>query len=245
MLSGMRHRSLPTPRTRPIGWSGAAAVLAGAAMGAGAGARVACQLAGQLPGPSGCAPGGAAAGALAGALVALGALPLLPQGTRRGEDAGHRPAPTTATTARLLWLAIAAMLGRWLAEALVKPQMGLEGLGWLALLPGVLVTAAGLATVAEGLLRRRGWARWAAVVAFPLIGVTALTGLVAWAGAVVRSRSSGWGPAPEVVALDLVTPALFLAISVGVMVLLLSPATRRDFQSSRQPPAAASRPAGP
>jgi hypothetical protein len=157
MLSGMQHLALPTPRTRPIGWSGAAAVIAGA-------------------------------------------LPLLPQGTRRGEDAGHRPAPTTATTARLLWLAIAATLGRWLAEAVVKPQMGPEGLGWLALLPVALVTAAGLATVAEGLLRRRGWARWAAVVAFSLIGVTALTGLVEWAGAVARSRASGWGRPPPTAA---------------------------------------------
>lgn len=52
--------------------------------------------------------------------------------------------------------AIAAALGRWLAEAVVKPQMGLEGLGWMALLPVVLVAAAGLAMSAQGLLRRRG-----------------------------------------------------------------------------------------
>jgi hypothetical protein len=42
-----------------------------------------------------------------------------------------------------------------------------------------------------------------------------------------------WRPAP----IDLVTPVLFLAISVGVIVLLMTPATRREFQSSRQPPA--------
>jgi hypothetical protein len=121
----MRQASFPTPLTRPIGWSGAAAVIAGAAMGAIVGARVACSLGGWLPGPA-CAPDGAPTGALVGALLALGALPLLGQGTRRGEHATHRPAPTTTTAARLVWLAIAAALGRWLAEAVVKPQMGLE-----------------------------------------------------------------------------------------------------------------------
>jgi hypothetical protein len=49
------------------------------------------------------------------------ALPLLGQGTRRGEHAAYRPAPTTTTAARLVWLAIAASLGRWLAEAVVHP----------------------------------------------------------------------------------------------------------------------------
>jgi hypothetical protein len=33
MLSGMQQLSFPTRQTRPIGWSGAAAVIAGAAMG--------------------------------------------------------------------------------------------------------------------------------------------------------------------------------------------------------------------
>jgi hypothetical protein len=42
----------------------------------------------------------------------------------------------------------------------------------------------------------------------------------------------------EMLAVDLVTVVLFLAASVGVIVLLMTPATRRDFQSSRQPPAA-------
>jgi hypothetical protein len=237
MLSGMRQASFPTPLTRPIGWSGAAAVIAGAAMGAIVGARVACSLGGWLPGPA-CAPGGAPTGALVGALLALGALPLLGQGTRRGEHATHRPAPTTTTAARLVWLAIAATFGRWLADAVVKPQMGLEGLGWMALLPVVLVAAAGLAMSAEGLLRRRGWARWAAVVAFSLVGVTALAELVDWILPLGPSRAHGWGPViAERVAVDLVTGVLFLAISVGVIVLLMAPATRRDFRSSRQPPA--------
>ena len=47
----------------------------------------------------------------------------------------------------------------------------------------------------------------------------------------MRSRARGWGPAP----IDLVTPVLFLAISVGVILLLMMPVTRRDFRSSRQP----------
>jgi hypothetical protein len=73
------------------------------------------------------------------------------------------------------------------------------------------------------------------VVACSLLGVTALAGLVDWIGALVRSRTlGGWGPAP----IDLATVVVFLAISVGVVVLLMTPATSRDFQSSRQPPAA-------
>jgi hypothetical protein len=239
MLTGMQQASFPTALTRPIGWSGAAAVIAGAAMGAIVGARVACQLAGVLPGPYGCVPGGPPAGALVGALVALGALPLLGQGTRPGEHATHRPAATTTTAARLVWLTIAGALGRWLAEGVLHPQMGLEGLGWMALLPLVLVGAAGLALAAQGLVRRRGWARWAAVVACSLLGVTGLAGLVDWIGAWLGSRADGrWPVLAEVVAVDLVTAVGLLAISVGVIVLLMTPATRRDFRSSRQPPAA-------
>jgi hypothetical protein len=235
----MRQHSFPAPRTHPIGWSAAAAVIAGAAMGAITGARAACHLGGVLPGPYGCAPDGVPTGALVGALVALGALPLLSQGTRRWEHATHRPAPTTTTAARLVWLAIAAALGRWLTEGLLNPQMGLEGLGWLAILPVILIAAAGLAMSAQGLLRRRGWARWAAVVACSLLGITALAGLVDWTGALMRSRADGGWPIPaERVAVDLATPVLFLAISVGVIVLLMTPASRQDFRSSRQPPAA-------
>jgi hypothetical protein len=165
-------------------------------MGAITGARAACHLGGVLPGPYGCAPGGAPTGALVGALLALGALPLLRQGTRPGELAAHRPTPTTTTAARLIWLAIAAALGRWLAEGLLNPQMGLEGIGWMAILPVVLVAAAGLAMAAQGLLDRREWARWAAVVAYSLLGITALAGLVDWTGALMRSRADGQWPIP-------------------------------------------------
>jgi hypothetical protein len=248
MLWGMRQASPLTPLTRPIGWSGAAAVIAGAAMGAPVGARVTCYLTSWLPGTGGCAPGGFPAGALVGALLALVALPLLGQGTRRGEHAAHRPGPTTTTAARLVWLAITAALGRWLAEAVVNPELRQRGMGglavvaWLVILPAVLVAAAGLAMVAQGLLRRRGWARWAAVVAFALLGITALAGLVDWVRVLVVSRARGWEEVTaEMLAVDLVTVVLLLAASVGVIVLLMTPATRRDFQSSRQPPAATNR----
>ena len=196
MLAGMRQLSFPTPPIRPIDQRAASAVIAGATMGAIVGARVACQLAGVLPGPYGCVPGGAPAGALVGALVALGALPLLGQGTRPGEHATHRPAATTTTAARLVWLTIAGALGRWLAEGVLHPQMGLEGLGWMGILPVVLVGAAGLAMAAQGLVRRRGWARWAAVVACSLLGITSLAGLVDWTGAWLGSRADGRWPIP-------------------------------------------------
>jgi hypothetical protein len=237
MLAGMRQLSFPTPPIRPIDQRAAPAVIAGATMGAIVGARVACQLAGVLPGPYGCVPGGAPAGALVGALVALGALPLLGKGTRPGEHATH-PAATTTTAARLVWLTIAGALGRWLAEGVLHPQMGLEGLGWMGILPVVLVGAAGLAMTAQGLVRRRGWARWAAVVTCSLLGITSLAGLVDWTGAWLGSRADGRWPIPaEVVAVDLVTAVGLLAISIGVIVLLMTPATSRDFRSSRHPPA--------
>jgi hypothetical protein len=52
----------------------------------------------------------------------------------------------------------------------------------------------------------------------------------AWVGPV---GGHGWGPAP----IDLVTAVLVLAVSVGVVVLLMTPPTSRDFRSGRQPPA--------
>jgi hypothetical protein len=48
----------------------------------------------------------------------------------------------------------------------------------------------------------------------------------------MRSWAHGWGLTAERVAIDLATPVLFLAISVGVIALLMIPATRRDFRSS-------------
>ena len=79
MLAGMQQPSLPTPLTHPIGWSGAAAVIAGAAMGAPAGARVACALAGWLLDSGGCAPAGAPTGALVGAkMLASATAPQMP-----------------------------------------------------------------------------------------------------------------------------------------------------------------------
>ena len=57
-------------------------------------------------------------------------------------------------------------------------------------------------------------------------------GLVQGVGALADARV-GVGPAP----IDLVTQGLFLAISVGVVVLLMTSATSRDFRSSSQSPA--------
>src|SRR5687768_15364503 len=125
MLAGMQQPSLPTRLPRPIGWSAAAAVIAGRPW-APSSAR----------GSRALSPAGSLTLA---ALLALMALPVLGQGTRRGQHAAHRPAPTTTTAARLVWLAIAAALGRWLAEAPLHPQMGLEGVAWMALLPVVLI----------------------------------------------------------------------------------------------------------
>ena len=222
--------------TRPIGWSGAAAVIAGAAMGAIVGARVACSLGGWLPGPA-CAPGGVPTGALVGALLALVALPLRGQGTRRGEHATHRPAPTTTTAARLVWLAIAAALGTLARRGGGEASDGAGGTG----VDGAPARCLG----------RRRWAgdggpgaaapAWVGPVGgrgglLASWGVTALAELVDWILPLGPSRAHGWGPViAERVAVDLVTAVLFLAIGVGVIVLLMAPATRRDFRSSRQP----------
>jgi hypothetical protein len=65
------------------------------------------------------------------------------------------------------------------------------------------------------------------VTAGSLAGVTALLGLADWIRALLRSRTlGGWGP-PSI---DLVDAVLFLAVSVGVIALLMTPASRRDFQ---------------
>ena len=52
----------------------------------------------------------------------------------------------------------------------------------------------------------------------------------------VRSQAHGREFPAEWIAVDLAMPALFLAISAGVVVLLLRPATRRDFQAGGQEP---------
>jgi hypothetical protein len=215
--------------TVAVGPGAVAAVAAGAAMGVLVGVRVACHVSSWMGGLTGCPPGGGPLGALAGALLALAALPLLREGTRRGSPAGHPPAPTTTAAVRLVWLAIAAALGRWLTEWALHPQMGLEGLALMAILPPLLAAVAVLAAVAAGLRRRRGWARWTAVVGFSLLGVTALFGLVEWAVAMARSPDAALEP-PLV---DLFAPLVFLVLCAGVVGLLLAPATRGDFRSPR------------
>jgi hypothetical protein len=100
---------------------------------------------------------------------------------------------------------------------------------------GALVAVAALPLLGEGPggASTQGWARWAAAVAFSLLGTTALAGLADWIALFLRTRAgpTGFEPAP----VDLITPLVFLAVCVGVVVLLLTPTTRGDFQSSGQP----------
>jgi hypothetical protein len=85
-----------------------------------------------------------------------------------------------------------------------------------------------------GLLGRRGWARWGAVVGFSLAAVAALAALLAALAALdVGVTGNPWlnQPLPE-----LVPPVVFLVVSVAVVVLVLVPPTARDFSATRQPP---------
>ena len=61
-------------------------------------------------------------------------------------------------------------------------------------------------------------------MAFSLLGTTALAGLADWIALFLRTRAGpiGFEPAP----VDLITPLVFLAVCVGVVVLLLTPTTR-------------------
>jgi hypothetical protein len=98
----------------------------------------------------------------------------------------------------------------------------------------VAVGSAVLIVLASGLLGRRGWARWGAVVGFSLAAVAALAALLA-ALAVLDVGVTGnpWlnQPLPE-----LVPTVVFLVVSVAVVVLLLVPPTAGDFSATRQAP---------
>jgi hypothetical protein len=210
---------------RWAGWAAAAAVLAGAALGAAGGPVATCELSGVLaPTFGGCAPAGAAAGALAGALIGLAAAPLAHAGSSRRRPAAHRPAGATRAAASLVAAAAVAAAWVWAAEWAATGN-GLEQLVLLVLGVGVAALAAVLVLVALGLLRRRGWARWAAVVGFSLGAVAALSGLLG-------TVNAGAGTPPA----ELAPPAVALALSVAVVVLVLAPATARDFRGAAQPP---------
>jgi hypothetical protein len=210
---------------RWAGWATAGVVLAGAALGAAIGPVAACELSGVLaPTFGGCVPAGAAAGALAGALTGLAAAPLARCGSGRRRPAAHRPAGSTRAAALLVVAAAVAAAWVWAAEW-AATEDGLEQLVLLVLGLGVAALAAVLVLLALGLLRRRGWARWGAVVGFSLGTVAALSGLLG-------TVKAGAGTAPA----EPAAPAVALAVSVAVVVLVLVPATARDFRSAGQPP---------
>lgn len=98
-----------------------------------------------------------------------------------------------------------------------------------------LVAVAALPLLGEGPggASRQAWARWAAVVAFSLLGTTALAGLADWIALFLRTGAgpTGFEPAP----VDLITPLVFLAVCVGVVVLLLTPTTRGTSSPGGQP----------
>ncbi|HEX8132772.1 MAG TPA: hypothetical protein VF880_05010 [Actinomycetes bacterium] len=211
---------------RWAGWATARVVLAGAALGAAGGPVAACELSGVVaPTFGGCAPAGAAAGALAGTLTGLAAAPLARTGSSRRRPAAHRPAGSTRAAASLVVAAAVAAALVWAAEWAATEE-GLEQLVLLVLGLGVAAGGAVLVLLALGLLRRRGWARWGAVVGFSLAAVAALSGLLGTVNGGAATRPA-----------ELAPPVVALAVSLAVVVLVLVPATARDFRSAGQPPA--------
>jgi hypothetical protein len=219
---------------RRVGWSTMGAVLAGAAMGSASGAVTACELSAALAWEvGGCVPTGAAKGAVGGALLGLVAAPLGRSGRRCRQPAAHRPAATTWAAAGLVLAAVAAAVWVWTAEWGATGG-GLDSLVLMWLGVPVAVGSAVLIVLASGLLGRRGWARWGAVVGFSLAAVAALAALLAALAALdVGVTGNPWlnQPLPE-----LVPPVVFLVVSVAVVVLLLVPPTAGDFSATRQAP---------
>jgi hypothetical protein len=178
-------------------------------------------------------PTDAAAGAVGGALLGLVAAPLGRSGRRPGQAAGHRPAATTWAAAGLVLAAVAAAVWVWTSEW-AATEGGLER--FPLFLAGLAIAGGGavLIVVAWGLLRRRGWARWALVVGFSLAAVAALAALLAaLAAREVGVAGNRWlnQPLPA-----LVPPVVFLVLSVAVVVLVLVPPTAWDFSASSRAP---------
>jgi hypothetical protein len=212
---------------RRVGWSAVGAVLVGAAMGSASGAVTACEVSAALLWEvGGCVPTGAAKGAVGGALLGLVAAPLGRSGRRPRQPAAHRPAATTWAAAGLVLAAVVAAVWVWLAEW-GATEGGLERFPLFYAGLGIAGGAVVLLVLTWGLLGRRGWARWGAVVGFSLAAVAALAALD------VGVTGNPWlnQPLPE-----LVPPVVFLVVSVAVVVLLLVPPTARDFAATRPPP---------
>jgi hypothetical protein len=219
---------------RRVGRSAVAAVLVGAAMGSASGAVTACEVSAALAWEvGGCVPTGAAKGAVGGALLGLVAAPLGRSGRRRRQPAAHRPAATTLAAAGLVLAALAAAVWVWTAEWRAT-QGGLDQLPLLVAGLGIAGGGVVLVVLTWGLLGRRGWARWGAVVGFSLAVVAALAALLAALAALeVGVSGNPWlnQPLPE-----LVPPVVLLVVSVAVVVLLLVPPTARDFSATRPAP---------
>jgi hypothetical protein len=221
---------------RRVGWSAVGALLAGAAMGSASGAVTACEVSAALAWEvGGCVPTGAAKGAVGGALLGLVAAPLGRSGRRRRQPAAHGPAAPTWAAAGLVLAAVTAAVWVWLAEwTATEGGLGLDQLPLLVVGLGIAGGAVVLVVLTWGLLGRRGWARWGAVVGFSLAAVAALAALLAALAALdVGVTGNPWlnQPLPE-----LVPPVVFLVVSVAVVVLLLVPPTAPDFAATRQAP---------
>jgi hypothetical protein len=231
---GMQTHSSRLASTRWVGWGTVGAVLAGAALGSASGPVTACEFSNAFGWDlSACAPAGASAGALTGALIGLAATPLGRHGRRRRQPAARRPAPTTSAAAGLVVMAAVAAIAVWRAEWVASEgERGLEALVLMVVGLGIAAGSVALLVLASGLLRRRGWARWAAVVGFSLASVAALSGLLAAASGPRRIPGQERASVPLT---ELVPPAVLLLVSGAVVVLLLLPPTGRDFRTSGQP----------
>jgi hypothetical protein len=130
-------------------------------------------------------------------------------------------------------VALAAAVWVWIAEW-TATEGGLDQLPLLVVGLGIAGGGVVLVVLTWGLLGRRGWARWAAVVGFSLAAVAALAALLAALAALdVGITGNPWlnQPLPE-----LVPTVVFLVVSVAVVVLLLVPPTAGDFSATRQAP---------
>jgi hypothetical protein len=173
----------------------ALAAAAGAALGSVAGAVGSCELAAarnDLDG--GCAPQGAWGGALAGAVLVLALRSL-------AREAARRPGGRRLRVAAALLVAETAYAWARVATSFLRAS-GLDQLVFFWMGVGLLPVTAGVAALAAGLARGRGWAVRGAATVAGLAAPLALTVLVAHA-------AGGGGGLAE--------PGLFLAANAGVL----------------------------
>lgn len=140
-------------------------------------------------------PIGVLFGAIGGAISGRRALPLL----RHREPEGSRSAWTmpAAAVLALLW----AVLLAWRWWSFSQEAVGLEGILALPAAVAVVVADALLIALAVGLVRRGGFARWAAFTAGTWFGLAALAILL-----------SEWGSPPWAILLAMVTIGIALLV---------------------------------